>query len=190
MRKLAPLVVVLGLMAVWPQPHPVLSGGATTIFPLSIKGKTYQPAVSFGGKAPSGKLNDKVIAATLQGTLADFASTFLDLDPSGRFFVYFDGRNANGTGVFRVATHANGVDTTSMNASITPEGLFWAVGKYTMPVVGQDADIFMTGKITFVKGTFTPKKITGVFNFMFIGTGMAPTNETFTMKFKTLPPVI
>lgn len=187
MRKLAPLVVVLGLMAVWPQPRPVMSGGATTIFPLSIKGKTYQPAANFGGKSPSGKLNDKVIAATLQGSLPDFAATYLDLDPSGRFFVYFDGRNANGTGVFRVATNSTGANTTTMNASITPDGLFWAVGKYTMPVIGGEADINMTGKITFVKGTFTPKKIKGVFNFMFLGSGF---NETFTMKFKTLPPLV
>ena len=187
MRKLVPLAVVLGLMTVWPHPHPVVSGQTVAIFPLSIKGKSYQPGVSFGLKAPSGKLNDKTIAATLQGTLADFAATYLDLDPGGKFYVYFDGRDDFGLGTFRVATNTNGVNTTTLNASISPEGLFWATGKYTMPVIGQDADVFMTGKISFIKGTFNPKKITGTLNFMFTKAGF---NEVFTVKFKTLAPVV
>jgi hypothetical protein len=190
MRKLVPLVLLLVVAAVWFRPEPVVSGSAAVaIFPLSIKGKTYQPAVTFGGpgaKSPIGKLNDKVIAQVLQGTLPDFAADYLDLDPSGRFFVYFDGRGSNGIGTFRVATNPNGIDTTTMDASITNDGFFWAVGKYTMPVIGGQADINMTGKMTFVKGTYTPKKITGVFNFRFVGGFF---NETFTMKFKTLAPV-
>lgn len=187
MRKLIALALLLAVAALWSRPEPVVSAANTVVFPLSIKGKTYQPDVFLGPgvKGPVGKLSDKVIAQVLQGTLADFAAQFMDLDPSGRFFLYFDGRGSDGVTPFRIATNANGSDTTDMEGLVTSDGFMWAVGAYTLPMMGEDCPINMTGKISWEKGTFTPKKVTGVFNLLCFGIG-----ETFTIKFKTLKPVV
>jgi hypothetical protein len=187
MKKLVVFALLLAVAAFWFRPEPVVSGGNTVVFPLSIKGKTYQPDVFLGPgvKGPVGKLNDKVIAQVLQGVLPDFAAQYMDLDPSGRFFLFFDGRGSDGTTIFRVATNSSGADSTVMNGLVTSDGFMWAVGEYDLPLLPEQCPINMTGKISFEKGSFTPKKITGTFNLLCFGIG-----ETFTIKFKTLKPVV
>jgi hypothetical protein len=130
-------------------------------------------------------VSDKIVGAILRGeNTADPSVEFLDIlhsDPSGRFFVYFDGRNADGSTSWRVATNPNGVMATTLHGTITQDGVFWLAGTYDLPVLGPLADAFVNGKVKFAKGTFEPVKIGGTMNFASAAIGYG-----FTLKFKTV----
>src|SRR6185295_13261086 len=101
-------------------------------------------ALGPGFKPIPGKITDKTVGAILRGeNTSDYSVQFLDIlhaDPSGRLFLYFDGRNADGSTSWRVATNPNGVGTTTLNGVMTQDGLFWLSGQYTLPVLGTMAD--------------------------------------------------
>lgn len=191
MRKLVVFLVVVLVYSVWLRPAPVQSVGASTVFPLSIGGKAVQTDIAFGPgfKPIAGKVNDKVISAILRGeNTSDYSVSFLDIlnhDGSGRFYLYFDGRNANGSVTMRVGTNPNGTLTTALTGAVTQDGTFWIAGKYDLPMIGPLADAFAVGKVKFAKGTFEPLKITGTLHFVSNAIG-----EGFTVKFKTLKPVV
>lgn len=191
MRKLLVPLVVLVIYSAWLRPAPVQSVGASTVFPLSVSGKAVQTDIAFGPgfKPKPGKVNDKIVGAILRGeNTSDYSVSFVDLlnsDGSGRFYLYFDGRGVNGSVTMRVGTNPNGTLTTSLTGAVTQDGLFWIAGHYDVPMMGTIADVFATGKVKFAKGTFDPLKITGVVHFVSNAIG-----EGFTLKFKTLPPVL
>lgn len=187
MRKLLVLVIVGLLAAVWLRPNRVESGASTFVFPVSVSGKAIQTdiAVGPGFKPKPGKVSDKILGAILRSeNTSDYSVSFLDImnsDGSGRFYLYFDGRGADGSLNMRVATNPNGVMTTTLHGAITQDGIFWVAGSYNLPVIGPLADAFMTGKVKFTKGTFNPEKISGVVHFVSAAIG-----EGFTLKFKTV----
>ncbi len=150
--------------------------GPTYVFELSMKGKTWNTAVVLnpGVKPPIGKVKNKDIAAVLKGELPDFAADYLDLDAGGKFYLYYDGKSS-----WRVATNPNGDDLTTLDGQVANDGQFWMAGRYDMFLA--DADAFAQGKVTFEKGTFTPKKVKGKLHFVSatLGTGM-------TLSFKTV----
>ncbi len=181
MRKasLALLALVAVASWLWYAPRRAESGGNAVVFQLSIKGKTNQTDIAFppGSKDIVGKVNDKILAAVLQGTLPDFAAQYLQLDGGGKFYLLYDGRDT-----WRVATNATGSGVfTTLNGQTSVQGNFWLAGKVGFPVVGPNADAFAVGKLKFAKGTFTPTKISGVVHFVSKDIG-----ECFTLKFKTV----
>jgi hypothetical protein len=163
--------------AKWLQ-SPGVVAGTTFVFPLSIKGKSWQTDVILnpGVKPPIGKVNDKAIAGVLQETLPDFAAQFLDLDPDGRFFLLYDGKES-----WRVATNTGGTLATTLTGKVANDGTFWMSGTYSAPMGGAMGSFFATGKVKFVKGTFDPKKVSGALYFVSdaMSTGL-------TLKFKTV----
>lgn len=189
-RLVVPLLIVL-IYSVWLRPAPVQSGGGTSIFPLSINGKAIQTDIALGPgfKPIPGKVNDKIIAAILRGeNTSDYSVSFLDVlnhDGSGRFYLFFDGRQNDGSVTMRVATNPSGTLAASLTGAVTQDGTFWIAGKYDLPMVGPLADAFATGKVKFAKGTFEPVKITGTLHFVSNAIG-----EGFTVKFKTLKPAV
>lgn len=191
MRKLVvPFLIVL-IYSVWLRPTPVQSGGSTTVFPVSIAGKAIQTDIALGPgfKPIPGKVNDKIIAAILRGeNTSDYSVSFLDIlnhDGTGRFYLFFDGRQSDGSVTMRVATNPSGTLAASLTGAVTQDGTFWIAGKYDLPMIGPLADVFATGKVKFAKGTFDPLKITGTVHFVSNAIG-----EGFTVKFKTLKPAV
>jgi hypothetical protein len=187
MRKITLLLFVLFLTALWFRPQPSESVGQSFVFPLSLSGKTWTTDIAFGPgfKPKAEKVNDKIVGAILRGEdTEDESVPFLDLlhsDPSGRFFLYFDGRNADGTTSWRVGTNPNGVMTTTAHGVITQDGFFWLTSSYTLPLVGTTAEIFINGRAKFAKDTFNPTKIAGTLNLLSTNPG-----HGFTVKFKTV----
>ncbi len=183
MRKVLFPVLVLLLVVTWLRPPRSEGVVPSFVFPISVSGKAFTTNLSFPFKP--GKVNDKILGAILRGENTDDESVpFLDIlhsDPSGRFFVYFDGRNADGTTSWRVATNPNGVMVTTINGAMTQDGVFWLAGTYAVPVMGTVADAFVNGQVKFAKGTFTPVKITGTLNFV-----SNVIFQSFTLKFKTV----
>ncbi len=192
MRKIALVLLAVITVATWSwyTPRPAESGGQTVVFPLSVSGKAVQTDIAFGPgfKPTRGKVTDKILGAILRGeNTSDYSVDFLDLlnsDGSGRFYLYFDGRGADGSITMRVATNSNGTMATTLEGAITQDGVFWIAGKYSVPIIGTIADAFATGKVKFAKGTFIPLKISGTVHFVSNAIG-----EGFTLKFKTLAPV-
>jgi hypothetical protein len=184
MRKTLAVCIALIAVTAWLwYPQPVQSGAGTLVFQLSLKGKTNQTDIAFppGSKDIVGKVNDKILAAVLQGTLPDFAAQFLHLDGSGKFYLLYDGRDS-----WRIATNPAGTGATVLNGQTSVQGLFWMAGKVTFPIPGPDADAFAVGKLKFAKGTFNPTKIGGLVHFVSKDIG-----ECFTLKFKTVgPPLV
>jgi hypothetical protein len=184
MRKIAvALVVLIGCFVwSWRTPQPARSALPTVVFPLKIDGKSWQPQIiGVPGKAiGTGPVKDGKTMQILQGILPDFASDYLDLDPGGKFFLYYDSQTQ-----WRAATNPNGQDTTTLTGQISNDGVVWMFGKYTLPM-GDPADIFVTGKVKYQKaapGTYIPTSIKGTvfFSSTEIDTGMI-------LKFKTLKP--
>jgi hypothetical protein len=183
MRKIgiASLVVVLVALGSWGQPRRAESI-TTSIFPLSISGKSWQPGVVAppGRCAGCGKIKDKAVTAVLQGTLDDFAKDYLPLDPSGKVFLYYDSRTD-----WRVATNVNGQDTVPLSGHVANDGTFWMMGDYNMGTMGS---MFAVGKVKFDKRAADPfqaKSVKGTFYFFseLIDTGLV-------LKFKTGKPVL
>jgi hypothetical protein len=190
MRKLlvSLFAMLLVLCVSWLRPHGVGSVVGTVVFPVSVSGKAIQTdiAVGPGFKPRPGKVNDKILGAILRGeNTSDYSVQFLDIlhgDGTGRFYLYFDGRGANGSLTIRVGTNPNGTMTTALQGAVTQDGVFAVAGKYDLPVIGPLADAFVVGKVKFAKGTFDPVKITGTVQFVSTAIG-----EVFTLKFKTGP---
>src|SRR5258705_4393942 len=99
-------------MATWSWQKPYTAqGGGTFVFELSIKGKTNQTDIAFppGSKDIIGKVNDKILASVLRGEILpghsalDFATDYLHLDPGGKFYLLYDGRDT-----WRIATNPVG----------------------------------------------------------------------------------
>lgn len=132
--------------------------GSPFVFELSMKGKSWDTGVILnpGVKPPIGKVTTKKIMETLIGDLPDYAADFLDLDPDGKFYLYYDSKSQ-----WRVATNPDGNDTTTLRGQVANDGAFWMAGTYDMFM--SDADVFVTGKVKFKQGTFEPTKITGKF---------------------------
>lgn len=188
MRKLlVPLLVVIAC-TVWLRPHRVEGVGQSVVFPLSLSGKVVQTDIALGPgfKPKAHKVNDKILGAILRGDdTTDYSVQFLDIlhsDGTGRFYVYFDGRGADGSLILRVGTNPSGTMTTSLQGAVTQDGVFAVAGKYELPMLGPLADVFVTGKMKFAKGTFDPVKISGTVQFVSAAIG-----EIFALKFKTGP---
>jgi len=189
MRKLHTGVLVLALLvgSFWLRPGPAVSVGTSFVFPLSVKGTARQTDLAFGPgtKITPDKINDKILGAILRGeNTSAYSAQFLDVlhsDPSGRFFLFFDGRGADGSTSWRFATNPNGTMATTVHGAIAQDGFFWLAGQYTLPVLGTMADVFFEGRVKFAKGTFDPVKINGTFNLVSVAAG-----EGITLKFKTV----
>jgi hypothetical protein len=185
MKKRSILVLAVMLLgAFWLHPRtaePIVS----LVYPLSIKGKVWQTDIAFGPgfKVGPGKVNDKILAAVLRQELPDFAADFLNLDPGGHFFLFFDGRGADGRTTWRVATNDAGTLATTLTGIMTQDGIFFLSGSYSPPGLGAIGSCFLTGKAKFAKGTFNPTKISGTCSCLLSSAGII--GEGFTVKFKT-----
>jgi hypothetical protein len=118
----------------------------------------------------------------LKDLLPDFARDFLDLDPSGRFFLHYDGQAS-----WRVATNANGDDATMLHGQVSNDGIAWMFGEYTLPMAAGSGDVFLTAKVKFEKadpGVYIPKAVKGIFYF-----SSSDINTGLILKFKTLKPL-
>lgn len=152
------------------------AGTAIAVFELKMSGKSWQTGVVLnpGVKPPIGKVTNKDIAAVLKEELPDFAADYLDLDPGGRFYLFYDTKSS-----WRVATNSAGTNATTLHGQVANDGVFWMAGSYDF--AGAGGDVFVTGKVTFKKGTFEPKKVKGKMYFV---------SETITtglnLKFQTV----
>lgn len=191
MRKL--VVILLALLAGTFGLKPRQSEGIVSlVFPLSISGKAWQTdlAVPPGFKVKAGKVNDKILATVLQGlplpgkTFLDFATDFLNLDQGGKFYLYFDGREADGRTTWRVATNPNGLLTTTLQGVMTPDGIAFLSGTYQPPLLGPIGSCFVVAKTKFAKGTFNPEKISGTCHCLLSSSPVI--GEGFSVKFKTV----
>jgi hypothetical protein len=187
MRKIGVVLVAVVALFLWSSraPRPARGEPTSVVFPLKLDGKSWQPQIVGvpGKKVGIGKVKDKNVTAVLQDTLPDFARDFLDLDPSGRFFLYYDSQMN-----WRVATNPNGDATTALHGQVSNDGMAWMFGEYTLPMAAGTGDVFVTGKVKFEKGApgvYVPKAVKGVFYFSStdIDTGLI-------LKFKTLKPVV
>jgi len=174
---IAGVLVVLGVVA-WVTPLGASGDGETThVFRLGINGRSWQTNVIInpGVKPPIGKVNNKTIGATLDGTLPDFAADYLPLDEGGSVYLLFDGLDS-----WRIATNTQGRNATTLQGRVANDGTFWMTGDYGFFGL-MDATIFVQGKVKFAKGTHDPKAVAGTFHFISgdIGTGLV-------LKFKTV----
>lgn len=149
------------------------------VFTLSIKGKSWNTGVILnpGVKPPIGKIDDGRIASVLQGTLPDFAAQFLTLDAGGRIYLYYQDRET-----WHLATNPNGTGLTTLTGQVANDGVFWMSGPYVHPMMGTLGQIFLTGKVKFERGSFTPSSIKGEASFV----GGSPVSTGITAKFKTV----
>ena len=92
MRKFFLVLVAVIVAFAWLSHRPEPARSGATVFPLKLSGKSWQPQILTvpGQKVGIGKVKDKDVTAVLQNILPDFAADFLDLDPGGKFFLYFD----------------------------------------------------------------------------------------------------
>ncbi len=185
MRKSVLVLLVFTVVAFAVRPRRAEPVGSL-VFPLSISGKVWQTDVALGPgfKEKPGKVNDKILAAVLRQQLPDFAADFLNLDPGGRFYLYFDGRGSDGRTTWRVATNPNGALTTTLDGVMTQDGVFFLSGSYSPPMLGAIGSCFVTGKAKFDKGTFNPSKISGTCSCILSSEPII--GEAFTVKFKTV----
>lgn len=182
MRKIVLVLVALVLVFGWLSRRPEPARSSTVAFPLKLNGTSWQPQVLGvpGKKLGTGKVKDKNITAVLQGTLPDFAADFLDLDPSGKFFLFFDNLSS-----WRVATNDAGSNATTLQGAVSNDGVFWMFGSYDLPMMpGAMGKIFVTGKVKFQKGSFAPAKVSGTFYFL-----SDPIDTGLILKFKTDKPL-
>jgi hypothetical protein len=114
----------------------------------------------------------------LQGTLADFADDYVDLDPGGKFYLYWLDREN-----WQVGTNPNGQNLSDMVGAAGSDGLFWFAGDYDIPMVGGLGKAFAVGKVKYVKGTDDPAKISGTLYFV---SGSDGITTAMTLKFKTV----
>jgi len=180
MRRIVIIVALVLITGFASGRHPRQAEGlGTTLFPLSVKGTSFQPGVyGLPGKSlGSGKVNDKAIQGVLQGTLDDFSKDYLPLDPSGKFFLYFDGLTH-----WRVGSNTAGAGLVPLSGRVGNDGTFWMMGDYNFGTAGS---IFVVGKVKFQKGSFNPKSVSGTLYFFseIIDTGL-------NLKFKTGKPLI
>jgi len=188
MRKSWLVVAALVLLAVWSSrsPQPAGGGPSTVVFPLKVSGKSWQPQIVGvpGKKIGNANVKEKNLRAVILGTLADFAADYLDLDPSGRFFLYYDDNLT-----WRVATNSSGDDTTTLNGQVSNDGVAWMFGTYTLPLAAGDGDVFVFAKVKFEKGhpfaVYVPKSVKGVLYF-----SSTDINTGLVMKFKTEKPLV
>lgn len=182
MRKAVLVVVALVAVAVagFRETRPA-QGITLALFPLSISGTSWQPAVygQSGKPLGNGKVNDKAIRGVLQGTLDDFAKDYLPLDPSGTVYLYYDGLTS-----WRIGTNTSGSSLVPLSGRVANDGTFWMMGDYNFGTAGT---IFAVGKVSFTKkdpDPFQAKSIKGTMYFFssLIDTGLV-------MKFKTGNPV-
>jgi hypothetical protein len=186
MRKRSFIVVVLVLLAVWSSRSPEPARGlSVATFPLKLNGTSWQPLVQGvpGKKLGVGKVKDKDITAVLQGALDDFAADFLDLDGSGRFFLFYDGNLS-----WRVATNSAGTDATTLEGMVSNDGIAWMFGEYELPMLMGTGKVFVTAKVKFQKGlpfgVYVPTSVKGVFHF-----ASEDINTGLILKFKTDKPL-
>lgn len=158
----------------------IIGGGP--IFELSISGKTTQTDVILnpGVKPIQGPVNDKVISKVLKGEMNDFSDQYLHVDGgnTGKFYLYFDNLNS-----WRVASNPNGADTTTLTGQVDNVGNFIMFGTYNFAIQGVTPPLFqctVVGKATFIKGSYTPKSVTGTLYFSSTIAG-----EMATLKFKS-----
>ena len=191
MRKLVVVLLVLLAGVSWLRPRRSESV-VSLVYPLSVSGKAWETDIDFGPgfKVKAGKVNDKTVGDVLRGipvppsTVLDFATDFLNLDQGGRFYLYFDGRNADGTTTWRVATNPNGVLTTTLNGVMTQDGIAFLSASYSPPLMGPIGSCFVNAKVKFAKGTFNPQKISGTCSCLLSSSPVI--GEGFTVKFKTV----
>ncbi len=150
-------------------------GATTHRFLLSMSGRSTNSGVVLppGAKPIQGKVNDKVIAETLQGILPDYAAQFLHLDPEGKFYLFFDSRDS-----WRVASSSTAANATTLRGQTDTQGNFLMAGYYGF--MGIDLDLFVVGKVSWEKGQFVPKSVKGTIYFVSDDMG-----EMMTLKFKT-----
>jgi len=175
------LVAAFTALTLWSTHAPNPARGAPaalSIFPLKLGGKTWATGIVEvpGKKVGVGKAKDKNITAVLTAVLPDFAADFLQLDPSGRFFLHYDGKTS-----WRVATNAAGDNPTTLTGQVANDGTFWMFGEYDIPMHAENGHAFVTGKVKFERGTFNPKKVSGVVYFH-----GEPITSGLILKFKTL----
>ncbi len=183
MRKVSLVLVALLIAFAWLSRHPEPARGVTVVFPLKINGTSWQPQILTvpGQKIGIGKVKDKNVTAVLQGSLPDFAADFLDLDPSGKFFLLFDSLTS-----WRVATNDAGTNATTLQGRVSNDGVFWMFGSYDLPMMpGAMGKIFVTGKVKFQKGSYAPAKVSGIFYFL-----SDPIDTGLILKFKTDKPLV
>ncbi len=185
MKRILLVLVVVLFAAAWLLPRRAETG-ASLVFPLSIKGKVWQTDIAFGPgfKVKPGKINDKILGGILRQELPDFARDFLNLDPGGKFYLFFDGRGADGRTTWRVATNQSGTLATTLQGIITQDGVFFLSGSYSPPMLGAIGSCFVTGKAKFAKDTFNPTKISGTASCLL--SSPLVIGEGFTVKFKTV----
>jgi hypothetical protein len=183
MRKLSViiLIVLVALVASGQNPRPAGGVIPTVILPLTINGKSWQPAVygKPGLCLGCGKVKDKAVTEVLQGTLDDFSKDFLPLDPGGKFYLYYDGLTS-----WRVATNQAGQNAVTLAGRVANDGTFWMMGPYNMGTMGT---VFVVGKVKFdskAADPFTAKSVAGTLYFFSetIDTGLV-------LKFKTGKPL-
>jgi hypothetical protein len=181
------VVVLVGLLVLFAVlsrgPEPARAVPGAVVFPLKLAGESWQPQVVGvpGKKLGNGKVKDAAVTAVLQGVLPDFAADHLDRDPSGKFFLHYDGRST-----WRVATNANGDDASTLQGQVSNDGVAWMFGTYALPMnLGEIGNVFVTAKVKFVKGTFTPASVKGTFFF-----SSKAINTGLILKFKTEKPVV
>jgi hypothetical protein len=99
----------------------------------------------------------------LKEELPDFATDFLDLDPGGKFYLYYDDQGSPvDTDTWRIGTNdSGGAVLTLLEGEIANDGQFWMKGDYNLPMIGPELSCFATGKVKFKKDTFTPTSISG-----------------------------
>jgi hypothetical protein len=182
MRKLVVTVLAVAVtVGVWTVagPMPARGGpGAPFVFPLKINGTSWQTGVVGvpGKKLGVRKIKDENVTRVLTGQLLDFASNLVPLDPAGRFYVFYDGRQS-----WRIGTNPTGTGAVPFHGRVANDGTFWMRATYAVPVLGGTAEFLCTGKVKFESGTFDPKKISGV---CFAVSESATTG--LTVKIKTL----
>jgi len=109
--------------------------------------------VTLGHKAFVNKITAKSISTCIAGTTpGDGCAGRIENDAGGKAYIFFDSATS-----WRLTTHLDGSQATTLAGLVDGAGNFMFAGAHAK----SGYQMILTGKVKFVKGTFTPTAISG-----------------------------
>ncbi|MBM3984804.1 MAG: hypothetical protein FJ296_03805 [Planctomycetes bacterium] len=132
------------------------SYAGTLVFSLTGAGKLLhvEGGAVAGQKPFKSTVKDDDLLACVGGTGAGCDANSLDINPAGGLFLLYDGLSS-----WRLANNPDGDDAVTLNGLVDGKGGFMMSGTHNS--ADGDTHIFLSGKVTFEKGTLLPLGVKG-----------------------------
>lgn len=132
------------------------SYAGTFVFALTGAGKLLhvEGGAVAGVKPFKSTVKDADLLACIGGTGTGCDASSLAINPDGGLFLFYDGLSS-----WRLANNTDGDGAVTLNGLVDGKGGFMMSGTHTSS--DGDTHIFLSGKVTFEKGTLLPLKVKG-----------------------------